>query len=146
MRIGSQEYDSDARLSQRGLANVDDAAFLVRVIARIGEAKTLAASHGSFENEPAAIFVGVYRVRLLVERLFIEIRTVNEYGNSVGTARSLAAVGNRPCGSGEWIDGPVGRGKARVRGRSLALGSFYCVPDTAQQVLPSSGRSFLRQQ
>ena len=90
---------------------MDDAAFLFGLRARIGEKKTLAADDGSFEDEQAAVFAGVDRVDLFVERLLIDARAVDEHGDDVRMAQAVAmisidgvadvgrVVGLRRCGS-----------------------------------------------
>jgi len=71
---------------------VNDAALLLGLGAGIGEEKALAADDRSLDREEAAVFAGVDRVDLFVERLLIQSRAVDEDGDNVRMAQAVAVV------------------------------------------------------
>ena len=96
-RIRSEERAERAHhhasLAADALADVDDAALLFGLIARVGQKQTLAAGDSRLEDQRAAIFVGVDRIDLLVERLLVRIRAINEQRHAVRVAQAFTAVG-----------------------------------------------------
>ncbi|HEX4075206.1 MAG TPA: hypothetical protein VHX49_07395 [Candidatus Acidoferrales bacterium] len=71
---------------------MDDAAFLFGLGAGVHEKEALAAHRGSFEDEEAAVFAGVDRVDLFVERLLIYTGAVDEHGDDVRVAQARAKI------------------------------------------------------
>ena len=73
MRCGLEERYTHASLAADALANVDDAALLLGLIVHVDQKQTLAARDGRFQNQRAAVFMGVDCIDLFVERLFVGI-------------------------------------------------------------------------
>lgn len=96
---------------------MNDAAFLLSLRARVGEEEALAADDGSFDHEQAAVFAGVDRVDLFVERLLVESGTVDQDGDDVRMAQAVAMVRVGSRGSG------ILRGSGAFA-RSFLLGLF----------------------
>ena len=80
---------------------MNHAAFLFGLRARVGEKEALAAHHGSFEDEQAAVFAGVDCVDLFVEGLLIHAEAVDEHRHDMRVAQAGAEifVAGVVCGS-----------------------------------------------
>lgn len=98
---------------------MNDAAFLLRLRARVREKEALAADDGSFDHQQAAAFAGIDCVDLFVERLLIETGAVDEHGNDVRMTQAFALV--RGGSRVDRIGRIVGRGGAFARPFLLRL-------------------------
>src|ERR1700690_1324351 len=107
---GAEEFDADAGFAFCTAAYVNHASCEFRLIDLVSEKETLAACHGIFEVERAAVFADVESLHFLVKGLLFRVRGVDKKGELVSAAATGAAVGCGAslacwiacCGSG-WI-------------------------------------------
>ena len=105
MRRGANEFDADARLAADAPAHVHHAAFLLGLVAHVGEVQPLPAHDCGFHRYQAAVLIRVNCAGLLVERLLIRAGAVHEQRDAVYVAKPLPPVGI--CGT-QFIRAEVG--------------------------------------
>jgi hypothetical protein len=91
LRRRFQKFYAYACFPRRALRDVDDAALLLGLVARVGEEKALPASDDVLEQQQAAVFVGVDCFGFFVEGLPVGIRAVDQQSYFMGMAQALAS-------------------------------------------------------
>jgi hypothetical protein len=126
----TDKYHANASFTSGSTSNVNYAAFLLSLVNRVGQEKTLASGDCGFDGDQTTVFVRVDREHLFMKGLFFDIGTVDQQRHSMQVPEFFAAV---PAVSQARCFGR----RARVTTASFGLSKLF--PDSAQGRLPSDG-------